>query len=96
MMRLGPGHDIETAADLFASLVQRPPWMAEAACRGRGDEIDFFPGQGGDPRPAKALCATCPVSVDCAAYAAEMVGPVAGIWAGATASGRRKADRPAA
>lgn len=58
-------------------------WMAAAACRGRTDL--FFPscGAGGAAaRAAKALCETCPVRPQCAAYARALPEPPEGVWAG--------------
>jgi WhiB family redox-sensing transcriptional regulator len=96
LMRLGPGHDIETAHDRFLSyLTQRPAWMTEAACRSMDRSI-FFPERGQDLRPAKDVCATCAVSGDCAAYAIE-TGATAGIWGGVTATNlAKRTGRPAA
>lgn len=83
MMRLSPGHDLETVQDRISALLRRPAWQARAACRG-ADPATFFLDKGGDPRPAKALCAACEVSAECLSYAAE-TGAEGGIWGGVSA-----------
>lgn len=95
LMRAGPGHDVITVAEIVAELLHRPDWHAEAACRGRGDEVAFFPALGQSTAPAKALCATCPVTAQCAAFALD-TGAFGGIWAGETSANLRKARRTAA
>lgn len=39
-------------------------WKARARCKGQPINL-FFYGSNGDPRPAKALCARCPVQRAC-------------------------------
>jgi hypothetical protein len=55
----------------------RPAWMADAACRGMGSVVNFFPLPGDDVAPARAICATCDVRGECLAYimAAESGAP---------------------
>ncbi len=65
----------------------RPAWHREAACRGAGTSL-FFVELGGDVKPAKLLCAECPVSIECHAFALET--EAAGIWAGRGERARRK------
>lgn len=55
-------------------LVARPAWHTQAACRGVGPGRVYV-AQGEDTRPARALCAQCPVSTPCAA-----AGDDHGIW----------------
>lgn len=75
------------------SLLRRPAWMAQAACRGEPPET-FFPGRGASINRAKAICARCPVQDPCAAYA--IADPdIQGIWAGATHRGRGALRRSA-
>lgn len=52
----------------------------------------FFLERGANPRPARALCAACPVADECGTQASA--GNEHGIWAGTTARQRR--TRPAA
>jgi WhiB family redox-sensing transcriptional regulator len=77
----------------LAELLQRPAWMADAACRGMPAEI-FFIEPGGNAEPARAVCASCPTRQPCLAYALSENMP--GIWAGTTprqrAALRRKAS----
>lgn len=39
-------------------------WLDHAACRGEDPGV-FFPAQGHSARPAKKICATCPVNQPC-------------------------------
>jgi WhiB family redox-sensing transcriptional regulator len=73
-------------------LFQRPAWQQHAACRGAGTET-FFPTIGATAAPARAICASCSVSADCAAYARQ-TGSV-GVWGGTTDTDRRRAGRAA-
>ena len=57
----------------------RPAWMADAACR-EHPEVDFFPGRGGNARPALAVCRDCVVREHCLTYAQE--NGEYGIWGG--------------
>jgi WhiB family redox-sensing transcriptional regulator len=83
---------------VLASLIDRPSWHREAACRGAGTAM-FFPVLVGDPAPtkeARALCASCPVTAECLRAALEDPLTV-GVWAGTTARGRkamRKSSSP--
>jgi hypothetical protein len=81
-----PG-DVLDQVDL-AQLLRRPAWHAQAACRGMGTSL-FFVDRGGDPNPAKAICATCPVTAECAEASADEQG----IWAGVAASRQARAQR---
>lgn len=60
-----------------------PRWTGKAACADTGTDADFFPldEDGHDARPAKAVCAGCPVREVCLAYALDW-GMAAGIWGG--------------
>jgi WhiB family redox-sensing transcriptional regulator len=72
-------------------IVNPARWWEAAACRGI-DQALFFPAQGEDPRPAKAVCATCPVQTYCLEDALTNKERF-GIWA---ASQRRNAAPSAA
>lgn len=75
---------------LIASL--RPSWMAEGACVGTDPDLFFPPpGMHGD-RPAKAICADCPVVDACLDYA--LTNHLDGIW-GNTNGRERRRMRPA-
>jgi WhiB family redox-sensing transcriptional regulator len=61
-------------------LFHRPPWMADAACRGQLTDL-WFPSKGQEQEPAKTLCAVCPVRTDCLDYA--LASPeLRGVWGG--------------
>lgn len=63
------------------------PWMAEALCA-QTDPEAFFPEKGGSTRDAKALCAECPVRVQCLAFALANDEHY-GIWGGLAPKARR-------
>lgn len=84
-----PGADPLTAGEVVARLLERPAWQKDAACRGVGSGV-FFVARGGDLRPAKALCAACPVTSACTDYAADTEAE-GGIWGGVSAAQARRA-----
>ena len=61
-------------------------WVERAACLGYGQDLWF------DERPiaravARRVCQRCPVRIECAGYAVELVDrglPIEGTWAGVT------------
>lgn len=61
-------------------------WRADAACRDADLDL-FFPGIGDDARPAKAMCARCPVQSACFD---EGLWEDHGVWAGTTPKERRR------
>jgi WhiB family redox-sensing transcriptional regulator len=79
-------------------------WQWRAACRGEDSGLFFPPGEF-EPkeervareRKAKAICATCPVRVECLDYAIRIHEPH-GIWGGLNELERRvlmnRAERP--
>ena len=79
-----PG-DIVAAGDidpgeLLAAWIDRPAWMADAACRGQDPEV-FFLERGSRTDLARAICATCPVHAACLRYALDDPDLV-GVWGG--------------
>lgn len=62
------------AADRRLRLIEGPvvrEWMDHAACLGHDIEV-FFPGKGTDSaKPAKRICAVCPVRQECLDYAVD-------------------------
>lgn len=66
-------------------------WMDWGSCTEVDPEL-FFIEKGQSPRPAKAICAGCPVREECLEYAiAEEI--QWGIWGGLTLLERRRAKR---
>jgi WhiB family transcriptional regulator, redox-sensing transcriptional regulator len=61
------------------AIPERPEWHERAACRGMGADI-FFIDRGGDPRPARQICATCPVRQECYDFANQHPKERFGIW----------------
>lgn len=66
-------------------------WRTLAACRGL-DPVLFFPERGEDAGPAKAVCATCPVTAQCLEFAIG-IGETEGIWGGLSGRQMRKHRR---
>lgn len=64
-------------------------WMDDGACR--NTTIDFFPTNGHHllTRPAKEICNTCPVQMDCLDYA--LIHAIDhGVWGGTDEKERRR------
>lgn len=69
-----------------------PSWQEQAACRGVPDPDIFFPKIGPAPA-AKAICAGCPVAVDCLNFAlAQPIDP-SGIWGNTNREERKELRR---
>jgi WhiB family redox-sensing transcriptional regulator len=72
----------------------RPPvevdrtWVESASCLGCDADL-FYPARGESCREAKAVCAGCPVRVECLAYALA-TGEKLGIWGGTSERERRR------
>ena len=82
--------------EFVAVLTEAEPWRADAACAGQGTDL-WFPERGAPSEPAKAVCAGCPVQLDCADFARRHHIQV-GVWGGQSGRERRtrKRQRPAA
>jgi hypothetical protein len=59
--------------------LDRPEWTEHAACKGLTDL--FYGDTTADVRAARAVCQTCPVQLDCLAYAREGR-ELFGVWGG--------------
>lgn len=74
-------------------LVDRPPWMAHANCRGINTAL-FFPEKGKTAGPdtaaARRCCQSCTVRVECLAYG---LWERFGVWGGTTEQERRRLRR---
>ncbi len=75
-----------------AVFFEKQPWVADANCLGVDPDL-FFPGRGEPSRPAKEVCAGCPVRVECLEFA--MAPPVErfGVWGGMSERERRRIRR---
>ncbi len=70
---------------------ENPEWLEVAACRGV-DPVLFFPERGEDWKPAKEVCQSCPVKVECLEFAlTENI--KFGIWGGKSERERRRIRR---
>jgi len=68
--------------------LERPKWMADAACIGK-PQAWFFPGRGEESATAKTICADCAVLDTCREYALDK-GERHGIWGGMSERERRR------
>jgi WhiB family redox-sensing transcriptional regulator len=71
---------------------QELEWHQEALCAQTDPEI-FFPEGNTTTKQAKAICKTCPVSLQCLEYALKRT-EVYGIWGGTTATERQRMRAP--
>jgi len=82
---------VATPRKWVLGMLARPDWMEQGACRGVNPET-FHPLRGEDTRPAKAICAECPVREECLAYALS-VPEKQGVWGGVSERQRREMRR---
>jgi WhiB family transcriptional regulator, redox-sensing transcriptional regulator len=66
-------------------------WTEQAACADADPDI-FFPERGKPTAPAKAICAVCPVRVECLEYALD-ASEKFGVWGGTSEKERRRLRR---
>ncbi|MGH8898970.1 MAG: WhiB family transcriptional regulator [Egibacteraceae bacterium] len=83
-------------AEFFFGESDRPAWHAKAACAELSTD-DFFPVGSTGPASdqiarAKAICAACPVAVQCLDYALD-TGQTDGVWGGKSEDERRAERR---
>ena len=78
--------------DLVGLGSHRPAWQQRAACRGMGPAM-FFPESGVVGSEASTVCARCPVTRECFAYATEAA--ATGIWGGVPFRTRKNITRAA-
>lgn len=67
------------------------PWVADAVCP-KADPDAFFPAAGFKATGAKAVCAECPVRVECLEFALR-TGERHGVWGGLSERERSKLKR---
>lgn len=72
-------------------LLQPIDWQAYARCTEVDPEI-FFPERGGSSKAARAVCADCPVKMECLEYALNNKEQF-GIWGGTSERERRRLRR---
>lgn len=65
-------------------------WWFAALCRGRGEQVDFFPGPGYDHEPARVICRDCRVRHACLTDALSRRDHY-GVWGGTVPEERRLA-----
>lgn len=89
--------EVDDSGDLLASLLNRPAWHRDAACR-EHPELSWFPERGEDVRPVKQVCAECLVRDECLDYAtkADVMPRLVGVWAGTSGRERSRLQAPAA
>jgi WhiB family redox-sensing transcriptional regulator len=64
------------------------PWWHSLALCAQTDSEAFFPEKGASAKPAKRICAECPVQTQCLDWALDR-GERYGIWGGTTHNERR-------
>ena len=80
-------------APVYEPRTRPAPWMADAVCRGMDASVFFTErGANGDLAAAKAVCATCPVRVECLDHAIE-TRERWGVWGGKSERERRTLRR---
>ncbi len=67
-----------------------PPWRAQGACRDQPAEL-FYPGRGGSHAAAIAICAQCPVLLECRQWG--ILHEKHGVWGGTSEHERRRLRR---
>ena len=72
---------------MAASMVNRPNWHLEGACRDV-DQTVFFPVRDASVLPALAVCSSCNVQPQCLRYALTD-SDLTGVWGGTSERGRR-------
>ena len=87
------------SADAVAATSWEYGWQWRAACRGEDDDLFFAPNhpepkedRAHRERQAKAICAVCPVRIECLEYAVRIREPH-GIWGGLNEQERRRLIR---
>lgn len=65
------------------------PTFRDAPCT-RTDPDVFFPSPGGDPRPAKRICGSCPDLVRRACLRYALTEDMPGVWGGTTRAERAR------
>ncbi len=71
--------------------VDHPDWTEQAVCRSTDPEL-WFPEKGGSVADAKRICASCPVQLECLAYALAVGEVNFGVWGGLDPRQRRRLD----
>lgn len=77
----------EAAFDPAGAEHEDRPWQDRAACRGMDPDL-WFPPKGLTAKEGRAVCAACPVAVECLEYA--IATQPEGTWGGASKRQRRR------
>ena len=88
-------HDLaDFVGILEVPITDERPWVVFSACRDADPDF-FFPATREEEEHALAICATCPVRLDCLEYALEARERF-GIWGGLTEKQRKRLLRRSA
>lgn len=87
---LGPHAPVQFQKDVFL-MMKSQAWREQGLCKGVDPEI-FYPVSDEDGDEAKAICADCPVRIQCLEYAL-IARERDGIWGGCTERERRRIIR---
>lgn len=74
-------NQLDVADSYLLQLTHRPDWQQSAACRNEDPRL-FFPTGGQSAGRAKAICARCPVTRQCADFSLSFGRPLDGVWGG--------------
>ena len=83
------GRDRAADLDDLYSLLERPAWHTEAACRHTKPDV-FFPERGADGTTARTICARCPVVDRCLL---DGLDERHGVWGGTSPADRKDLRR---
>lgn len=76
---------------MFVNIESPTEWLDDRACLGLNPDV-FYPVRGQSTAPAKDICFTCPVRVQCAEYSIAL-GEKLGVWGGLSERERRRIRR---
>lgn len=76
---------------LYVAIESPSNWLGDHACKNMDPDI-FFPVRGQSTAPAKAICAKCPVRIECLEHAIALSEKL-GVWGGASERERRRIRR---
>lgn len=83
---------LEDVDPMQAAAVSDTVFRDRAACKDSDPSL-FFLERGQSTLPAKQICYSCPVQVECLEYVMSIPGPSVGVWGGYSEDERRRLKR---